>query len=236
MTKFRVIDFETTGFKTHDTPAQIVEFGFYDIGINANFGVPFVAYSHRSFVRSSVPCSIGARATHHITDEEIQSGIPVEHALLKLSEGAPDYYVAHNAEYEQSFFTGGQTPWICTYKCALRLWPDAEKHNNQFLRYYLDLPCDPELSAPPHRALPDAYVTSKLLLAILDAADAKSISLDDLVRTSSNPPLPTRINFGQYAGRRWDELPPDYLQWIADKSSLDANTKWAARHYLKAGK
>jgi hypothetical protein len=26
-------------------------------------------------------------------------------------------------------------PWICTYKCALRVWPDLDGHSNQELRY-----------------------------------------------------------------------------------------------------
>jgi exodeoxyribonuclease X len=26
-------------------------------------------------------------------------------------------------------------PWICSYKCALRVWPELDGHSNQELRY-----------------------------------------------------------------------------------------------------
>lgn len=34
-------------------------------------------------------------------------------------------------------------------------------------------------------------------------------------------------------GMLWDDLPTDYLQWIAHKSDMDAGTKANARHRMK---
>jgi exodeoxyribonuclease X len=57
-----------------------------------------------------------ARAVHHISDRDVRCvAHPVE-GLRRLEEGAPAYYVAHNAKFEQAFFTGASAPWICT-KC-----------------------------------------------------------------------------------------------------------------------
>ena len=52
--------------------------------------------------------------------------------------GGADVYVAHNCEFERSFFAAQGIelgPWICTYKCALRVWPEFDGHSNQELRY-----------------------------------------------------------------------------------------------------
>jgi hypothetical protein len=53
-----------------------------------------------------------------------------------------DVYVAHNCEFESSFFAAQGIelgPWICSYKCALRVWPELDGHSNQELRYARDL-------------------------------------------------------------------------------------------------
>lgn len=46
----------------------------------------------------------------------------------------------HNCEFEQSFLGKylGETTWICTYKCALRVWPHLISHSNQAPRDYLE--------------------------------------------------------------------------------------------------
>jgi len=222
---FRVIDFETTGVKAEDHPAQIIEYGFQDVLTSALV----LGKAERNFVRSAIPCDVEARAVHHITDEEIASGVPLEHALLALTTGTPDYFVAHNAEFEQEFFTGGQVPWICTYKCALRIWPDAPRHTNQVLRYWLGIDCDFDRAFPPHRALPDAYVTAHILVRMLKMGVA---TLGMLEAWSKEPPMPKHIKFGKHRGAEWAELPRDYLAWIADKSDMDADTKWLARKHL----
>ena len=61
--------------------------------------------------------------------------------------------------------TLGETTWICTYKCALRVWPDLVSHSNQALRYTLGL-INPHgidrKTLNPHRALSDVIVTSAI--------------------------------------------------------------------------
>jgi hypothetical protein len=58
-------------------------------------------------------------------------------AVLK-PDGGVLALAAHRAAFEQRYctprFTGG-APWICTWKCALRLWPRLSGFSNQMLRY-----------------------------------------------------------------------------------------------------
>jgi hypothetical protein len=60
----------------------------------------------------------------------------------------------------------------------------------------------------------------------------------ELVQWSSEPALHTRIHFGKYRGRRYDETAasdPDYLRWIVEKSQLEEGIKYITRHWLARG-
>ncbi len=208
----RAIDFETTGIPSDEDKHAIVEIGWCDVG-----GLP-----------QSVLCNPGrlipheAMAIHHITDSMVQFAIGDLSAL-----GEPDYFVAHHADYERQFFET-KIPIICTWKAALRLWPDAPHHGLQFLRYHLALPVRENIPMP-HRAGPDAYVCALLMQCILKEGRAP---LDDLVRWSNGPALLPRIPLGKHKGTKWDALPRDYLEWIVNKSDLDRDIKANAKHWL----
>lgn len=215
----RCIDFETTGIPTEADPHAIVEIGWCDL-IDAEIGQP-----------EAVLCNPGrpipheAMAVHHITDDMVADAAGNVGLL-----GEPDYFAAHNADYERQFFDPG-VPYICTYKVALRLWPDAPSHSLQFLRYHLGLDADAEVASPPHRAGPDAYLCAVLMNRIMEVNRHR---LEDMVRWSAGPALLPRINFGKHKGAKWDEVPIDYLDWIVNKSDLDRDVKANAKHHLKA--
>jgi exodeoxyribonuclease X len=112
---------------------------------------------------------------------------------------------AHRAAFEQRWCLPaltGRTPWICTYKCALRLWPEAPTHSNQGLRYFRRPEgLDRATSLPAHRAGPDAYVTAHLLRDMLALA-----TLEQLLAWSAEPALLPRVPFGPHRGRSWRDL------------------------------
>lgn len=221
----RVIDFETTGMPTDEDRQAIVEIGWCDV----ENGV--VSEPQSRLVNPHRPIPIDAMAIHHITDAMVADGISDTAARLLLSEGKPGIYVAHNADYERSFYAPEHL--LCTYKAALRIWPDAEKHNNSYLRYYLGLELEPEKAEPPHRAGPDAYVTAHIFVRLMAAAEEKGVTLEDMLRWSKGPALLPRINFGKHKGSKWDDVPRDYLDWIVNKSDLDRDTKANAKHWLR---
>ena len=232
----RCIDFETTGLPDAKDGAATCEIGWRDIEATVGtpeLGPPWACVrSGDSFlVNPGRPIPPEARAVHQIGDEDVLGVAAPADGLRNLNEGAPEYFVAHNAKFEQAFFDSGATPWICTYKVALRLWPEAPSHGNQVLRYWLGLAIgDPDRAMPPHRAGPDAYITAHILAHALHQGRA---SIDDMARWSSGPPLLPRIMFGKHRGARWEDIPPDYLAWIVDKSDMDADIKANARHHLK---
>ncbi len=221
----RVIDFETTGVPEDEGGAAICEVGWCDIVQGQTTIGPPVAY----LSNPGRPMPVVAQAVHHISDADVALAPPPDGRLAQMMTGPPSYFAAHNAKFEQAFFGGGDVPWICTYKVAVRLWPDAPSHSNQVLRYWLGIDLGDE-AMPPHRAGPDAYITAHLLARML--ADGRA-SIDDMVRWSSGPPLLPKINFGKHRGARWEDVPSDYLRWIVNKSDLDGDTKANARHHLK---
>jgi len=76
-----------------------------------------------TLVRPGIPIPPEASAVHHLIDEDLADAPPLMNAI-HLFRGA-DAYVAHNADFEQSFLGPrlGEATWVCTYKCALRIWP-----------------------------------------------------------------------------------------------------------------
>jgi exodeoxyribonuclease X len=160
------------------------------------------------FVKPTVEISVGARSIHHISDKEAFSGVDKDTMAHFLIDGEPEAYAAHNAKVEEGYFSF-PAPMICTYKCAAKFWPDAEKHTNQYLRYYLNLDMDKNLAHPPHRAAPDAYVTAHILRELL-----KKASIETLIEISKEPILLARVPFGKYRGLMWKEVDVMYLQWV----------------------
>ncbi len=225
---FKVIDFETTGMPPG---AAVCEVGWTDVLVDGDqftVGRPI-----GMLVNPNRPMPPEARAVHHISDADLVGAPAIETGFMKLNEAHVSAFVAHNAAFEREFFTGGSKPWICTRKVAMRLWPDAPNHQNQTLRYYLGIgegDDDFDLDAhPPHRAGPDTFVTAHILVEALRLA-----SVGQLVEWTSKPSLlPSPMRFGKHRGKRWEEAPRDYLDWIVRKSDMDEDTKYTARHYLR---
>jgi len=198
----RVIDFETTGLPPD---ASVCEAAFVDLVGEP----PVIQRDWRNLVKPTTEMSLEALAVHHITEEEASSsGISWDQAQATLMAEDPNIFAAHNADLERAFFDPEHSLWIDTWKVGLRLWPDAPRHTNQVLRYYLKLDVGVR-AMPPHRALPDAWVTAHILAEAL-----KTKSVDDLLRWTDEPPYLTTVHFGKHSGKLFSEVPRDYLEWI----------------------
>jgi len=226
----RVIDYETTGTQD-DEHAEVIELGRIDVDLGSlNIVNPWT-----SLAKASRPIPPVTMAVHHITDADVEDA-PMRGDLWRpFYEGCDetDILAAHNAKFEQHFHKGMGRQWICTYKAAISVWPDAPTHSNQGLRYWLDVDrkhndFDKERADPPHRALPDAYVTAHILVELL-----KHRTPAQLVEISNNPVLLTVLRFGKHKGMKYAEAPADYLRWIRDKSDMDEDTKFSATHWLQ---
>lgn len=217
----RCIDFETTGIPSEDDAHAIVEIGWCDLTMEPLF----VDAPQSVLCNPGRPIPHEAMAVHHITDSDVADADGHVSVL-----GDPDYFAAHNADYERQFLFI-EKPVICTWKVALRLWPDASSHSLQFLRYHLGLQTKGLLADPPHRAGPDAYLCALLLERIISEARC---SLEDMCRWSSGPALLPRCPLTKHRGKKWDDVPSDYLDFIVFKSTgLDRHVVATAKYWLK---
>jgi exodeoxyribonuclease X len=232
----RVIDLETTG--NSFTDGGVVEIGWQDLRRGADGVWTLAGGPQAILIDPRTPISSSTSAIHHIIDEDVV-GAPLwtDAAPAILSggvEGRPAALAAHRSAFEQRWCAEVQprgTAWICTYKCALRLWPEEPGHSNQGLRYSRRPDgLDRALGLPAHRAGPDAYVTAHHLRDMLALADVPT-----LLAWSAEPALLVRVPFGRLRGRRFVDLPTEELARLADGSErMNTDVMFSARRALEA--
>lgn len=228
----RIIDIETTG--TAPATDAICEIGSVDLGKTGQRGRIEDAFAIANpmetlvFPGREIPPE--ASAVHHLIDGDVLDA-PRLPAAIERFKGA-SAYVAHHAEFERGFLDDalGKPQWVCTYKCALRVWPDFPSHSNQYLRYRLGH-IEPfgrkRDELPSHRSLSDAICTAAIFAELLLRCSWKEV-----LQWSTEPALHTTLSFGKHRGMRYDAAPRDYLQWLAEKSEMDEGVKHSARHWL----
>ncbi|MGI4940563.1 MAG: hypothetical protein ACRYHQ_08380 [Janthinobacterium lividum] len=210
--RLRVIDLETTGDGFSN--GGVVEVGWQDLASDAAGVWALHGGPGSRLVQPGFPISAVTSAVHHIVDEDV-AGAPAWDATAPAvlrGEGIVAL-AAHRAAFEKRWCLprlSGNARWICTWKCALRLWPDAPTHSNQGLRYWRrPSGLDRAAGLPAHRAGPDAYVTAHHLRDMLALADVQL-----LLTWSEQPALLVRVPHGPLRGRRWEELDDTQLDQV----------------------
>ena len=232
--RLRVIDIETTGID----PAEhaVCELGWSDVvALGRDLaGAPVdwqVAGTFESLlVHPGRPIPPETSAIHHIIDEDVETSPSWKAAAQSLlSDQVVEAFVAHSAKVERSYLDelAPDHAWICTYKCALRLWPDAPSHSNQSLRYWRrPAGLDRAIANVAHRAGPDAYVTAFHVRDML-----AEVPLETLIQWSSEPALQVRCHIGKWRGRLWTEVDEGFLHWVAQRD-FDGDVLFTVRHEI----
>lgn len=226
--RVRVIDLETAG----NGPYDVCEIGWQDVML-ADDGVWSLADERGAlFVNPGRPISPETMAVHHIIDQYVADA-----PLWKLiapevlqPQGGVAAPAAHRAAFEQRYCSprlSGGASWICTWKCALRLWPHLKSFSNQMLRYQrMPVGMVHEVGLPAHRAFPDAYVTAHHLRDMLNEA-----SIEQLLEWSSQPGLLPRVPAGSQRGKGWQDISDDALEhYLKDR---DVDVRFTAETELR---
>ena len=238
---YLVLDTETSGEdpKVHSP----VEIGFVLTSMLGNvvFGESLVNPGH--------PITSGAKAIHHLLDEDVKDSPDLTTVLrgighAVLHDKQIDAYVAHYAVFDSAMLPMlNKKPWLCTYRLAKKLLPELPHHSNQFLRYELNL-CVPEAKGlPAHRALSDAYVTAALLRHLLHLLSMRTDwpqELDEVIAKVNEPFLLTVCPFKKHKDKLWSEVArvdPNYITWLltpkADQAPLDSDMAYSLNYWLK---
>lgn len=214
--RYLVIDTETTGLNPEvdrlvEVAVTPVTPGFPDAPVG-------VARSTLINPERDIPAT--ASAVHHLTARHVANAprwVDVAPRVVAEMEAA-DVLVAHNAPFDRAFLPPVDRPWLDTLRMARHLWPDAPRHSNQVLRYWLDLAVEAD---QPHRAADDTYVTAALLLRMLNSLPAAvGPTVADLLAWAARPIWVASMPFGMHQGRPVTELPRDYLQWLLFKATF----------------
>lgn len=225
MTIIRVIDFETTG--TEPPEAEVCEVGTCDLHLEEK----------RIEIPATWMCGVKSmppevRAVHHIMLEDCEGWAPFDPEEIFKRSNPAAAIAAHNAEFETKFFTS-PVPVICTYKAALRAWPDAPSHSNGALRYWLQdqglISPDHVMTQPTHRAGPDAYVTTHILLALFNAGHTGR----EMIAWTKEPRLLPKCPISaEWRGKAWAEVDAGFLRWMTSNATMESDLKWNAQREL----
>lgn len=221
MTIIRVIDFETTGT---EPPAEVCEVGICDLHLEERrIAEP------RTWMCGVKDMPPDVRAVHHISLAECDGWDAFD--ADRMFADPCNAIAAHNAEFETKFFTS-PVPVICTYKAALRVWPDAPSHSNGALRYWLQdqgkISPDHVKTQPAHRAGPDAYTTAHILLALFAAGATGK----QMVAWAKEPRLLPTCPIGKFRGQPWSAVEDGFLGWMLRQPTMEDDLKWNAEREI----
>ena len=228
-----VIDVETTGLDPEAD--RIVEIAAVTVALEPRPRVEALALD--TLVNPGVPIGPVAQSIHHIGDDMVARAPRYEALIPRLGELARSGpFAAHRAAFDRAF-TGSRRPWICTWRLARHLWPEAPGHANQVLRYHLRLEVDERLAGEagivPHRAAGDALVSAALLVRELEQAPAGADLSAWALDLSAQPVLLPVATFGKHRGERWSDVPRDYIEYLAGQPLDDEDLVHTLRSALE---
>lgn len=215
--RFVICDFETTSREAAE--AHVVEWAALVV-YPPWFDTPD-REEHGGLVRPPIRIPAETSAIHHITDADVANAPTWKTQSVLLAEllgQVGTVAVAHNADYERTIIDN--TPymptatWLCTYKSALRVWPDAPGHSNETLRYFLGHGTGRSQPQAAHSAAHDARVTAAILSELLKAA-----TVYDMLRWTNEPALLPRCPIDDWRGAPWAAIESSFLIWIISKSA-----------------
>jgi exodeoxyribonuclease X len=207
------------------------------------------------FYKNPEPITIGAMATHHITEDMLkeypllEKGI--EHRRLLQELFNETSIVAHNAPFdvavlEREGFKIDHESVIDTLQVAKHLLPGLESYSLQYLRYYFGCTFPEQIN--PHDAESDVIVLeavfNRLALLVAEkygygpeevAKDEPGIIEEKMIRLSSDPVLIQKMPFGKYKGEMIEEVFKSdrrYLCWLDDQDNLDPDLKHTLQYWL----
>jgi len=220
------LDTETTGSGDHDRLCQLAWKQHNDV-------------ADRSFSKMFKPplnISIEAMSVHHITpamvaDKPLFIQSPDYQQIKILLEGPETVLVAHNAPFDVSMMQKESIDpanAIDTLKLVRHFDPNMvmERHNLQYLRYFLKLDDLIDIEIRPHDALSDVIVLELLFDRLYLKAQkqfnlvTEAETIQKMIELSTQPAMVGKFAFGKYKGtlvKDVAEVDRGYLEWMLNQ-------------------
>ena len=159
---------------------------------------------------------LGALATHHILDEELQDCPDYTEFNLPANT---EYMIGHNVDYDWNIVGQPNIKRICTLALARRAWPTLDSHTQSALFYYLSRSNAREVLKNAHSALADVKICAVILQSACEALNISNF--EDLYKISEQARIPTHMPFGKHKGVAIADIPRDYKTWLLNQDNVD---------------
>lgn len=210
--RFIYYDTETTGIKIGKD--RIIEIAAFD---------PSLEKSFCTFTNPECPIPIESTQITHITDEMVKGAPFIKEALSEFAafcEGDV-VLVAHNndgfdqpfleAEFKRASLPMPQFVFVDSLKWARKYRNDLPRHGLQVLREAYGIQ-----SNQAHRALDDVIVLHQVFRRMIG-----DLSCEAVLELLSQSVVLQKMPFGKHAGKKLEEVPKDYVLWLAESGALD---------------
>jgi exodeoxyribonuclease X len=224
-----ILDTETTGTTDED---KIIEFALTErMGAPPQLSEDVLLIPLRSFRYSSErPIALGAMATHHIIEDDLQ-GFPPFIGWDPLVEGI-EYIVGHNVDFDWRMLGRPKVRRICTLALARSLWPDIDSHSLGAMVYHLlsDKQLARRMVKGAHSAEADIRMILDVLLPEIQIKLLpRGATWADLWEISEEARIPKVMPFGKHKGVPLGDVPGDYKRWLMSQPDVDPYLKVALR-------
>lgn len=211
-----IFDTETTGL---DAP-EVIETAWVRIDIAGNkLGGQVDRF------RPSKPISLGAMATHHIMDEDLEDAPPS--ASFRLPEGV-EYLVGYNVDFDWGAIGKPAVKRIDLCAMCRSLWPEADSHTQSAMLYLLERNTARDNLEHAHSAGHDAVNCWRIYCHVVRKAGPFE-TFEQLWQASERMRIPTVMTFGKHKGMPISKVPPDYKRWLLGQPDVDPYLQKALR-------
>lgn len=205
-----IFDTETTG----SNEPEVIEAAWLEVANPKNIEV---LSSFEQRYKPSKNIELGALATHHIYDEELQDCPPS--SMFKLPENT-EYIIGHNVDYDWEVAGKPDVKRICTLALSRYLYPGLDSHSQSAMIYKIQRADARDLLRNAHSALADVKNCMLLLTNLISKLENIG-SWHDLWVVSEQARIPTVMPFGKHKGMAIEDIPEDYKQWLLKQSDVD---------------
>lgn len=211
-----------------DTETASLQGGVCDIAIAVIDNEFNIVSQVESLIDPERPISPSASGIHHITDEMVHAAPTLEEFMsthnYPFRQIDNPVFGGHNVQFDLRV-CANQIPTphrkLCTLKLARNMWPNAENHQLQTLRYLLKL----STCGQAHRAMADVMTCISLLRYI---GFEHGLDLAGVVQLAQAPlSLDSKMPFGKHQGERLCNLPLSYVRWLVEKADIDPDLREA---------
>lgn len=205
-------DTETTGVKSDKD--RIIELAAFDPTDNRTFV---------ELINPGFPIPPEATAIHKITDEMVASVPSFKEIGQKFTQfcGTDCVLIAHNndafdklfieAEFKRSDLPIPAWPYIDSLKWSRKYRSDLPRHTLQSLRELFGIAAN-----QAHRALDDVLVLHEVFSLMIG-----DLSMETVMELLSKSSALHRMPFGKHQGKPLNEVPKDYVKWLATSGAFD---------------